>query len=1214
MGVNWTPQQRQVIELRDRNILVSAAAGSGKTAVLVERIIAMLTDPVNPVDVDHLLVVTFTKAAATEMKDRIRQAIENLLAEERGNEHLERQAALIHSAQITTIDSFCQMVLKEHFHRINLDPVFRVAEEGELKLLKQDVLDELLEEKYDEADEGFLQFVEGYATGRDDKKLEALILQLYDFSRSYPNPENWLDHCAKAYHFSEENDSENIEFPKELEDQILRLAAKYLQDAKRMLDEAHEICMAEDGPYMYEEMIASDQKIVEDLLGASTFAEMYEKAMPVCKKTAWKRMSTKKDIAVSDEKKEYVKNLRNDVKKLVEEICGYYFYAAPEKLMSDIVACQKPMGVLINLVKAFSEKLAQKKQSRNIIDFGDMEQFALQILTTEKDGGLVPSQAALEYQDRYVEIMIDEYQDSNFLQEAILTSVSRVSRGKNNIFMVGDVKQSIYRFRLSRPELFMEKYDTYRLEDSDEQRIDLHKNFRSREEVLTATNFIFRQIMRRDLGGIEYDDRAALYLGADYLPQVNENGKSVNNVEVLLVDTDKEVVENLEVTDTGKELEARAVAARIKKLLQTGRVLDKESGEYRRPRYRDIVILTRSVKGWVDVFAEVLKKEGIPVYAAASEGYFETYEVSLLLDYLKILDNQKQDLPLTAVLTSPMCGLNVDDLTQIRNAFPEKQFYEAVYACASEDAHSLISENVWGKLNKTLQTMQYFREKVAYTAIQELLWEILEKTGYYQMMSAMPAGEQRRANLDMLLAKAAAFEETSYKGLFHFVRYIEQLKKYDVDYGEANVTDEQMDAVHFLSIHKSKGLEFPVVFVCGMNKHFNKQDSSGSIVIHPDLGVGIDAVDLTLRTKTPTLLKKILQREVSLENLGEELRVLYVALTRAKEKLILTGVLPKAEEKLQKYENLGEYDGTALSFGQLARANSYFDWILPALMRKSGDVPIDMEIVNLADLALDAAEEMQAESLAKEVLLQWDGETSYASEWRDELHQQMIYEYPYEKDQQMKLKFTVSELKKRAYLEEEAGELLQEEPEVVPLLPKFMQEEVELTGASRGTAYHRLLELLDFSENYDNFTLENQLQMLVESEKMSREMAECIREGDILKFLQTNTGKRMRGAAKKNLLRKEQPFVLGIDADEVYPGENSDELILVQGIIDAYFEEEDGLVLLDYKTDKIYRAQELVDRYHAQLEYYARALEQLTGKKVKEKWIYSFTLQKEILV
>lgn len=1199
MGVSWTAEQRQVIELRNRNILVSAAAGSGKTAVLVERIISMLTDPVNPTDVDRLLVVTFTKAAATEMKDRIRQAIERLLEENQGNEHLERQAALIHSAQITTIDSFCQMVLREHFHRIDLDPVFRVAEEGELKLLKQDVLEELLEEQYELADTAFLEFVESYASGRDDSKLEELILQLYDFSRSYPKPEKWLDQCVEAYSFEQG-------FPKELEQSILNMIGSYLKDAENMLETAMSICMEADGPYMYEEMISSDQKVVEQLMQAAGFAQMYQAAVPVRNKTAWKRMSTKKDMAVSDEKKELVKSIRNDVKKLVDEICSNYFYAEPDRLIADIVRCQKPMRTLIYLVKAFGNKLAEKKRDKNIIDFGDMEQFALRILTDEKDGELVPSQTAMEYQDRYAEVMIDEYQDSNLLQEAILTSVSTVGRGKNNIFMVGDVKQSIYRFRLSRPELFMEKFDTYSLTDGAEQRIDLHKNFRSREEVLLAANYIFKQIMRKDLGGITYDDRAALYPGADYEPQLDASGNSVNQVEVLVVDTDKEVVSELEIEESDKELEARAVAARIKKLLQNGRVLDKTTGQYRAPQYRDIVILTRSVKGVAEVFSEVLQKEGVPVYAASSEGYFETYEVSLLLDYLKVLDNQKQDLPLTAVLNSPLCGLHAEELAQIRNAFPEKRFYEAVYACAEDTNIGVLPEATWKKLRKTLEIIQYFRQKVAYTSIQELLWEIWEKTGYYQMMTVMPAGEQRRANLDMLLAKAAAFEETSYKGLFHFVRYIEQLKKYDVDYGEANVTDEQMDAVRLMSIHKSKGLEFPIVFVCGMNKRFNKQDSSGNIVLHSEFGVGIDCVDLERRTKTPTLLKKVFQRDVLLENLGEELRVLYVAMTRAKEKLILTGVLPKAEEKLGRYQ--------PLSFGQLARANSYFDWVLPAIKDVPENVPIEIRILRLEEMAEDTAVELHAEQMAKDVLLSWNEREEYVPHWKSELDQQMLYEYPYQKDQQMKLKFTVSELKKRAYLEEESGELLQEEPVIVPLLPKFLQEEVELTGASRGTAYHRLLELLDFSDNYDDSKLAESIGEYVISEKMTQDMAECISKADILRFLDTGLGQRMKKASQKGVLKKEQPFVLGVSADEVYPGADSKELILVQGIIDVYFEEEDGLVLLDYKTDRVYRDQELADRYYAQLEYYAKALEQLTGKTVKEKWIYSFALRKEILL
>lgn len=1193
MGVKWTSEQQKVIDLRNRNILVSAAAGSGKTAVLVERIIQMLTDEANPVNVDKLLIVTFTEAAAAEMKERIREAVEKELEKYPENVHLQRQATLIHSAQITTIHSFCLSVIRDHFHVLDIDPGFRIGEEGELKLLKQDVLDELLEERYMDAGTAFLEFVEKFSTGRNDKKIEEVILKLYEYSRSYPQPDIWLESCAKSY----ETEAESSSCIKRVEELVRQKA----EDMLCILDEGLGVCDMPDGPYMYGDILESDKLIFSNLLKAEDFEAMYQKVRGI----SWKRLSTKKDETVDADKREQVKALREKVKKMAKNLTEMYFYEEPEEILSDMAQSADTMRVFTGLVKDFADAFSEKKQSKNMIDFNDMEQFALQILTEERENGLVPSPTAKEYQEQFVEVMIDEYQDSNLIQEAILTSVSTVSKGKNNIFMVGDVKQSIYRFRLSRPELFMEKYDTYSQGESSRQRIDLHKNFRSREEVLSSVNFIFEQIMRKELGGILYDEEAALCPGASYEPQVDGAGESIYQTELLLVDT-------AESEGSRREMEARTVARRIKELLQRGRVLDKASGTYRAPKYGDIVILTRSIKGWADVFAAVLGEEGIPAYAGSREGYFETYEVSVLLDYLKVLDNFMQELPLTAILTSPFVGLKAEQLAAIRNAYPDIPFYEAVLEYASSESYGGYLQDV---LKEFLETLEHFREMVPYTAIHDLLWHIIEDTGYGTFIAAMPGGTQRTANMEMLVEKASAFEGTSYRGLFNFVRYIGQLKKYDVDYGEANIVDEQSDTVRIMTIHKSKGLEFPIVFVCGMGKQFNTQDVKSSIVIHPKWGVGIDAIDLEKRTKTPTILKKVIQEEIMRESLGEELRVLYVALTRAKEKLIITGGLADAAEVLEQYhtQNHGEKKNP-LPYYMLAGARSYLDWILPVIPKLSGEVPFRVQVADDWYAAVSDCVEIQSESLARDVLEHWNTDTVYHPRLHSRLKEQLEYSYPYEEEGRLKMKFTVSELKKHTYLSEEAGEELYKEPEVIPLLPRFLKEETKLTGASRGNAYHKLLELLDFAREYDEETLEEETARLETQGKLSKDMAESIGIRDILKFLHCTGGRRMRQAAQKNLLKKEQPFVLGVDAAEIYPGEKSTEIILVQGIIDAYFEENGELVVLDYKTDKVRSGQELKEKYHAQLDYYARALEQLLGKKVKEKIIYSFTLGEEIQV
>lgn len=1213
MSVTWTKEQQQVIDLSDRNILVSAAAGSGKTAVLVERIIQKLIRDKNPVSVDELLIVTFTEAAAAEMKDRIRNAIEKKLEEYPENEHLRQQATLIHNAQITTIHSFCLSVIREHFHKIDLDPGFRIGEDGELKLLRHDVLTQVLESYYEEGNPEFLDFVEAYADGRDDRKLEELILKIYEFSRSHPDSEEWLQNCVAAYQIDSVEDLEQTTYFAYTKEHVYA----YMESALELVNQGLAICQEPDGPYMYASAFESDSKQIEKIHEAQSYKEFYEAAQGI----AWARLAPNKDKTISEEKTARAKEIREELKKLVKDVAEQYFSQSPEMLVDDMKRCAPMVSVLVELTSDFAKTFEETKRSRNLIDFDDMEQYALRILVDKTENGFVPSKVAKEYQEQFSEVMIDEYQDSNLIQETILTSVSRMSVGKNNVFMVGDVKQSIYRFRLSRPELFMHKYDTYTLEESDTQRIDLHKNFRSRREVLDSVNFLFEQIMKKDLGGITYDENAALNVGASYEPV------SGNETEVIMMCSklDEEVAGKISKGEmlSPREMEARAVAGEIKRLMEVQQVTDKKSGQLRPVRYSDIVILTRSVKGFSDVFSDVLMKEGIPVYVGTKEGYFETQEIGVLLDYLSVLNNQRQDIPLAAVLRSYFGNMTDEELAIIKNRYPEKRFYQAVKEFAAEGIQSeeeFATAQIQEKLNRCLNQINHFRQMVAYTSIHELLWKIMNETGYDDYVSALPGGEQRKANVEMLVEKAVAFESTSYKGLFNFIRYIEQLKKYEVDYGEANIEDEQADTVRIMSIHKSKGLEFPVVIVAGMGKLFNMQDARSSVLVHAELGIGLDSVDIKSRIKVPSFLKKVIQKEEELETLGEELRVLYVALTRAKEKLLVTGTMTK----LPDMETLGG-TGKTLMFGQLSRATKYWDWIIPALANRTKEGPIIVRMMDLQDVVSEEVQEETVGVFTRKALEDWDTSKVYDEEMHQMLKEQFGYQYPYDSLLDTKIKFTVSELKKREYLDEEAGEFLIKEEPVIPLIPKFLQEQEELTGASRGSAYHRVFELLDFTREYDEEKLAQEIEHMRETGRLSQEYAACIVPSDIQEFLCCESGRRMQAAAKNGMLYKEQPFVLGIPMEEVYPElQKSDlcekgltetglkETVLVQGIIDVYFEEDGELVVLDYKTDKVFRAGQLVERYHAQLEYYARALEQITGKKVKEKIIYSVTLNKEI--
>lgn len=1197
----YTKEQQQVIDVRNRNILVSAAAGSGKTAVLVERIITRLTKDASPIDVDQLLVVTFTEAAASEMKERIRNAIEKALEEQPDNIHLQRQATLVHQAQITTIHSFCLSVIRDYFHTIDLDPGFRVAEEGELKLLKRDILEEVLETWYQDAKPEFLNFVESYATGRDDKQLEEIILQMFEYSRSYPNPQAWLEGCVKEYDVESVEALEETRFMQILKADI----RKTLEDVVERLKFAIEVCNEEYGPLAYGKALESDLQFIQALLRTESFEEMQKRIVTL----KWDRLAVNRDKSVSEKNIEIVKSIRENCKKSVERIRDEYFFDDVKELQKGMFFAKSNMRVLAALVKDFSTAFLTKKQSKNMIDFNDMEYYALQILTRQKDGILVPSEVAKEYQEQYQEVMIDEYQDSNYIQEAILTSVSKVSQGIHNIFMVGDVKQSIYRFRLSRPELFMEKYHTYSEDDSEKQRIDLHKNFRSRREVLEGTNFVFKQIMTRDFGGIEYDDDVALYVGATYDEQPN------NETEVCFVD-----VSNMPEKYNKRELEARAIAGKIKKLVGNHLILDKKTNTYRKVGYGDIVVLTRSLKGWTDVFLREFQKEGIPAYSVSKEGYFETREIQMLLNYLKILDNPRQDIPFAAVLTSPFAAISNEELALIQSEMEGKHFYGKVRQYIENGSNEVLQK----KLIAFLKQYGGFRKKVPYTAIHVLLWEIMEQTGYGNFMAAMPDGQQRTANLEMLIEKAIGFESTSYKGLFHFVRYIEQLYKYEIDYGEANIMEESAQVVRLMSIHKSKGLEFPIVFVAGMDKSFNLQDARSNIVIHSDLGVGLDFIDVEKRVKYPSLLKRIIQSEVVKESVAEELRILYVAMTRAKEKLILIGTISNLEERVKKCMDLGKREERMLPYTRLTKAKNYFDWVIPSLFRNQvfeeifkyfeldapfgnvlykEEVPIQTSVIEYEEIVLEEMEEEYRGIVTKQILANWNTEQIYDEVLKTQLEQQFAFHYPYEIDLKTKQKKSVSELKKRIYMEEEEIE----EEEMVPLLPKFMQEDTKLTGASRGTAYHRVLELLDFSREYDHESLKQAIEEMVVQEKMTKEMADCVRRTDILKFFQSPIGKRVQKACLEGKFHAEQPFVF-------LENQKDEDSVLIQGIIDAYFEEDGELVVLDYKTDRVWKERELIERYQSQLGFYADALTQMTAKRVKEKVIYSFTLQKEIEV
>lgn len=1273
MGMKFTPEQQRVIELHNSNILVSAAAGSGKTAVLVERIIRMICDGEHPADIDRLLIVTFTNAAAAEMRERIAAGIAARLEADPGNEHIQKQSALLHNAQITTIDSFSLFLIRNHFNEIGLDPDFRVADEGEIKLLQQEVLAQLLEDAYagqfvPEAPEQFHACVEYFCPGGRESVLEQHILNLSRYAGSFPWPEEWLEERKNDYAAGDMEALVHSDYGQYLTERVNRTVEGCLEK----LREVKRLCELPDGPYMYGELTEAEIEQLERLTSCKDLEEQAAKIPAV----TFARLPSKKDDSVDPAKRELAKAIRNSVKDTLSDLSESYFKTPLELAVEQGKACREPLRILLDLVLEFDRRLLAAKQERHLIDFSDMEHYALQILlkrekVEESDGTgtdrtetkyrIVPSDVAMEYRQYFQEILIDEYQDSNLVQEYLLSAISGEEEGRYNRFMVGDVKQSIYKFRLARPELFLEKYDTYQ-ETGDLCRIDLAKNFRSRIQVVDAVNGVFSRIMSREIGGIAYDDKAALYPGAVYPAQEDPAYGS----ELLLIrkpekgereesgigEQHAEGAGVLVDYDNVRQLEALAIAARIKQLKGSLQVMEKSTGELRPVRYSDMVILLRTTSGWDEEFKKILEQQGIPVYITSKTGYFGALEVQELLQFLRVLDNPRQDIPLFGVMQSVFGGFTQEEIAQIRSggeghSRKRMTLYEALKEVAQsgrtvEEGEEISAGESAGeeaelsqKADTFLQRIGHYRDLTPFTSIRDLLQRILDDYDYLNYVTALPAGSKRRANVEMLLTKASAFEKTSYFGLFHFIRYMEQLEKYDVDYGEADTLDENADVVRIMSIHKSKGLEFPVVFVSGLSKRFNMQDANQSLIVDMDLGVAVDYVDSVRRIKNKTLRRAVLSAKMKEDNLAEELRVLYVALTRAREKLILTAVLDKADEKWELAQMTGQERLTYLDF---CEAGSYMDFLLPILPQTG----IAVKTLRTEDLAVEELrEQLRMGDRREQLRLIACGETPLTGDPEENerklmhLRERFAYQYPHPGLQKLYTKTTVSELKIAAMAEkDEAAFHTFEEKEVVPYIPGFRREQEKVSGAVRGNAFHRTMELLDFTylftesglftgcpNNYEEYRrgldknrLQNRLEEFLQREtislRLTEEYAKAVSLPKILNFLEQELAYRMWRAQEQGLLYREQPFVLGIDAKRLDPDLPEGEKVLIQGIIDVFFIEDGEIVLLDYKTDVIDSLEALWNRYNVQIQYYEEALTKLMQMPVKERILYSFYLEK----
>lgn len=1311
----WTQEQEKVIQLRDRNILVSAAAGSGKTAVLVERIISEITEGDAPTDIDRLLVVTFTRAAAAEMRSRIGAELEKRLREQPENEHLQKQAGLLHTAQITTIDSFCQSIIKNYFHVIDLDPAFTIGDETDLELMKQEILGELLEENYrlakvenhlepleenyhlkkEENHQEFLRFTDMFSTGRTDSAVEELILKLYDISTSYPWPEEWLADCKKAYQISSVEELESSEWMKKLM-QDLR---QYISDYLIIAEQAKEICQEPDGPNAYLDAISSDINYLETLKNAGSYRELSD--LFAAYNPA--RLKAIRDKNVSKELKESAKNLREIYQKNgLAELKKKYFFQSEEEMAQDIQVMRPVVEELIRLTLEFSHAFAARKNEEGILDFSDMEHFALNILVERDEQGVHPSETALELQDYYTEILTDEYQDSNYVQELLLNSLCRAPQQRPWLFMVGDVKQSIYKFRMARPDLFLEKYKSYQVNQGPYERIDLHKNFRSRREVLEAANHIFRHIMIQDFGGIAYDTAAELVPGVDF---DEYEGRTAGKAQVILVEQKSEEAEAI----SKKALEAAVIGEKIRAMVQGEEPLyiNGKNG-YRPVKYGDIAILLRSLSGWSEEFVETLNDMGIPAYADTKTGYFTSLEVETILNLLHIIDNPRQDIPLAAVLRSCLVGLTDEELAMLGALPQELDFWDKVQSFLNlnaswETEEELVLGEKLSRFEAMLRDCQEFSQT---RTVYELLRKIFDDTGYDRLMAAMPSGEQRCANLDILLQQSIEFARNGHRGVYGFTRYIESLRKSNVDFGEANINGENTNAVRIMTIHRSKGLEFPVVFAAGMGKRFNLMDARRGTILDGDYGIGCDYVDLDLRIKQPTLLKRFIANQMVQETMTEEIRILYVALTRAKEQLFITGTASGLAKKLTGWLSVPQ----ETNYCQLSSAQTYLDWLIPALLKKDGlrqglaqsleDLeqrePVEkMGTDDLFDVSVYFPENiLQQEKLQLgnallryERLKNWNTSQCYDEEMAQELKRQTEYSYPYEGEAELPVKISISELKRQRMLQMEAlqeekelgvKEILEKDsqsekmPEIREILekdsqlerkpkareilekalqsekmpeikmdpemtsqpentatelpeiprPKFLQGEVKVSGTARGTLYHMVMEHFPYeairqsgrawtSEDFRKY-----LKQLAQKGYIKPEETSLLDTRKFVTFLGTDVGRRMEKAAAEGTLRLEQPFMIGLSAKDIYPKQDSQEMIIVQGIIDAFFLEEEEIVLVDYKTDLVKDGdgQALVKKYQIQLDYYAKALERLLDKKVREKIIYSFALGKELKV
>ncbi|HFL3598762.1 TPA: helicase-exonuclease AddAB subunit AddA [Clostridioides difficile] len=1268
----WTKEQLEVIESRECNLLVAAAAGSGKTAVLVERIIQMITSRENPIDIDKLLVVTFTNAAASEMRERIGDAIGKALDENPENKHLQNQLVLLNKSSITTIHSFCLDVIKSNFHRINLDPNFRIGDQTECAILKQEAIEEVFEDLYEERDEGFLNLVESYAERGGDKEVQDIILGIYSFAMASPEPKKWLIDSAERFNIDENFDFSQSIWARAILDTVKIEINGLCLNMERALKEVESIEELET----FAEKLSVEYKKIADISQAcnKSWDEAYKKMASMSFENYVKGVKRISKDAPSyiKESKEKAKTIRDKTKKSLESIVSATFNKDNDSIREEIKYLYNIVKPISSVVLRFEEEYSNKKREKGIIDFNDIEHFALNILTdVDEKGNIVPSDIAVGYRNKFYEIFIDEYQDSNLVQEVLLKAVANTETP--NRFMVGDVKQSIYRFRQAKPELFLQKYNNYNdKKGSSHRKIMLYKNFRSREEVVDAVNYIFENIMNENIGEIEYTEKERLNLGANFNVDTDEKSIIGGATEIHLIQKDNKLDDDIindkddrinnkedEIEEEEKldniQLEARMVGKIIKDLMKVNedgkiqKVYDKGIDGYRPVEFRDIVILLRATSAWAPVFADELMNMDIPTYADVGVGYFDTIEIKTILSLLQIIDNPMQDIPLISVLKSPIFGFTPEDLIDIRVQSKDKIFYEVLKSTAEYDGFTdsqnenesefIPSEECINKSKDFLTKLKEFKEKSMYMSTDEFIWYLYTRTGYYAYVGALPGGSQRQANLKVLFERAKQFEETSLKGIFNFVNFIEKLKKSSSDMGSAKTLGENANVVRIMSIHKSKGLEFPVVICSAMGKNFNTQDFKKSILYHHNLGYGPQFVDYERRISFPSIAKEALKSKINIENLSEEMRVLYVAFTRAKEKLIVTGSTRNIQDSIKRWSN-GIESLDTISQYEILKGKNFLDWIMPCVLRHRDlsnlleEVGLDAvfnvehnskwygKLWNKNDILVEKKSDEEKESI-EEILEKIDVDNP-DSDYYSEIEEKLNYIYPYEFSTRKPATISVTEIKKiqNNYEEELINTIF--EQKVILKKPLFIQNEEErekISGTERGTIVHLVMEVLDLKNVSSVNDIKSQIRGFVSKGIITEKQASIVNPYKIYKFFASNIGKRMLNA---EIINREKSIYAQVNMKDIYIYEkliNNDdkklydnESVMLRGIVDAYFEEDNQIVLVDYKTDFVNEENinQIIEKYKKQLDLYADIIETLTGKSVKEKCIYLFGVDEAV--